>query len=130
MKTIKLIGVAAALLAAQLASAQPPGGGPPGGMQPPQFKDFDANADGKIVQEEFSASMQRMMANMPQGQGGGNANAAGGAPGAMGMGMEQMFGRWDANSDGGVTQEEFDARPRGMGMGGQGGPQGQGGAPR
>ncbi len=124
MKTLKLLATATVLLAAQLATAQPPAGGPPGGMQPPAFKDLDTNADGKIVQDEFNTVMQAMMANMPQGQGGGNANAAGGAPGGMGMGMQQMFGRWDTNSDGGVTQEEFDARPRGMGMGGPGGPGG------
>lgn len=127
MKTLKLIGVAATLLAAQLATAQPPAGGPPGGMQPPEFKDFDGNADGKIVQEEFSAYMERMMANMPQGQGNGNAGAPGGGPGG-GMGMQAMFGRWDTNSDGEVNQAEFDARPRmGPGMGGPGAGQGQGG---
>ena len=57
---------------------------------------------------------------------GGAAPGGGAAGGGRGFDPAATFARWDANSDGEVTEAEFDARPRGGGPGAGGAP---GGAP-
>ena len=106
--------------------AQPSGGGPGGGFHPPTFADLDENEDGKIVQEEFDTWRQKRMSTMgqgpgvprggPGGYGSGPSSYGGGpvgprGPGGYGGGPGSMFSSWDTNSDGAVTEEEFNARP-------------------
>jgi hypothetical protein len=89
-------------LVAGIAGAQPPGGG-----GPPTFAGLDTNKNGSLTKEEVGAFFA--------GRGGPQ-----GVPN-----VDDIFGRWDANKDGSVSQQEFDSRPR------QGGPGGgpPGGAP-
>jgi hypothetical protein len=70
----------------------------------------------------------------PQGAApGGRAGPGGPGGGGGGFDPSAMFGQWDADGDGYITQAEFDARPQGgrggAGRGGPGGPGGPGGAP-
>jgi len=76
-------------LGAQLASAQ---------FTPPTFDGIDKDKNGSLSKDEVGA----WAATIPAGpQGAINA--------------DQVFGRWDANSDGSVSHEEFDSRPRPQG---------------
>ena len=115
----------------QSAVAQPPGGGGPGGFAPPVFADIDKDDDGKIMPEELATYFQSRAAGAPggAGPGGGAGGPPGGGAGGPGGAFDPtaIFGRWDANSDGEVTEAEYDARPRG-GQGG--GAPGAGGPPR
>jgi hypothetical protein len=86
------------LVVAGVAVAQPPGA--------PTFAGLDTNKNGSLTKEEVGAFFA--------GRGGPQ-----GAPN-----VDDIFGRWDANKDGSVSQQEFDSRPR---QGGPGGP--PGGAP-
>jgi hypothetical protein len=153
MKKSLMVGAILALAGSSLpVLAQPPGGGPGGRFQPPTFADLDENEDGKIVQEEFDTWMQERMDAMGRGPGGGAggppggfggpSGGPGGPPGGFGGpsggpggppagfggpggGPGGMFTSWDANGDGAVTEEEFNARPRfrgGYGAPGGGGP--------
>jgi len=83
------------LVVAGAAGAQPPPGAP-------TFSGLDTNKNGSLTKEEIGAFFA--------GRGGPQ-----GVPN-----VDDIFGRWDANKDGSVSQQEFDSRPR------QGGP---GGAP-
>jgi EF hand domain-containing protein len=78
--------------------------------QPPQitFDGLDTDKSGGLSKDEVATFFK----NRPAGPNGPIDSAA-------------IFGRWDANSDGTVSKEEFDARPR---QGG-GGPPGGGGGP-
>lgn len=90
---------------ASLVTAQP---------TPPTFDDFDSDGSGVLSQEEVVALLARFAGRGPGG-------AAGGPPAGR-PGPTMIFERWDANGDGAVSREEFDARPR-MGPGGpRGGP--------
>jgi len=119
----------------QLASAQPPGGG--GGFTPPTFDainmaDDAGKKDDHLTLDEVRAYFETAFAGRggpPGGRGGpggGGGGPGGGGPGggAGGPGggdfVANMFGQWDADHDGMVTQKEFDERPQGRG--GRGGP--------
>ncbi len=131
MKKLTILISGATLLGGwQLAQAQPPGGG--GGFTPPTFDALNTETEQSpdyLTQEEVMAFMRQRMAAF----GGGGPGGPGGGPGAGGPGAGGpgggggpggMFGRWDADGDGKVTRDEFDARPRGgPGGGPQGGPQ-------
>src|SRR5262245_39548891 len=85
---------------------------PPAGFTPPTFDGLDKDKNGSLSKEEVAAWAKTI-------QGGPN-----GPPDA-----DAIFARWDANKDGKVSKEEFDARPRGGG-GPPGGGAGGGGPPR
>jgi 23S rRNA pseudouridine2605 synthase len=103
--------------------------------------DEDGIKDDHLTEAEVMAWMQARMAGGGAGRGpGGPGPGAGGGPGGPGPGARGpgaggpgggpagMFSRWDADGDGMVTREEFEARPRGgPGAGGPGG--GPGGPP-
>jgi len=103
-----------------------------------------------ITSDELSAFFANMMGGRGGGAPGGGPPAGGGGPraggaapgggagpgggggGRGGFDPATMFGQWDADGDGYITQAEFDARPqggRGGGGAGRGGPGGPGGAP-
>lgn len=101
------IGIGLVMLTgAALVAAQPP--------QPPSFEELDTDGNGTLSQEEVGALFARFAGRGP----GADAPPGGGPNPAM------VFGRWDADGDGVVTREEFDARPR-MGPGGPRGPGGE-----
>ena len=77
---------------------------------PPSFDDLDTDATGTLSPEEVGA----LLAGLPGRSPGDGATS-------RGPSLERIFGRWDADGDGAVTREEFDARPR-MGRGGPRGP--------
>lgn len=79
----------------------------------PSFSDFDANRDGKVVQEEFEAAQQKRMTE--KAEAGRMLRNAGNAP---------TFNEIDTNSDGSFDAIEFSAHQvkqrgvkQGMGMG-------------
>ena len=74
---------------------------PPAGFTPPTFAGIDTDKNGSLSQAEVGV----WVATIPAGPN-GPQNAA------------DVFGRWDANKDGSVSQAEFDARPRPGGAGG------------
>ena len=133
----RLIFVSSAILigaAAQFAHAQPPaGGGFGGGMTFDAINqaDEDGNKDDHLTVDELRAFFEQRMAAFGGrgggGGGGGRGPGAGGPGGGPGGGdfLANMFGSWDANDDGIVTEAEFDERPRG----GFGGGRGPGGPP-
>ena len=89
-----LLATLATALTSQLANAQGMG------MGPPNFASLDANSDGELSAEEIAA--------LPFVRG-GQATA------------EQILTQWDTDSNGRVSEEEFNNRPAmGMGMGGMG----------
>ncbi len=65
---------------------------------PMGFEDFDADNDGKVTAEEFSAQQAKNM--QERAQSGAPMRNAGNAPG---------FGQMDQNGDGIMTREEFNA---------------------
>jgi len=104
-----LIPALALLALPALALAQPPagGGGPPRAPQTPEqveasFKQMDANKDGSISKDEWTAAGRR----------------------------EQGFARFDANTDGKITLDEMKTAAASFAAGGGGGPGGGGGGPR
>jgi hypothetical protein len=109
MKTRVVLGLAL-IAAAGAAGAQAPGGG--GGFAPPTFDGIDTDKNGSLSQAEVGV----WVATIPAGGPNGPPNAA------------TVFGNWDANKDGSVSRQEFDARPRPGGPGGAP-PAGAGGAP-
>jgi hypothetical protein len=118
-KAITVTALVAALGAGHSVMAQPPGGG--GGFTPPTFADYDKDKNGKITKEEIAAYNAARAAAAPAG-----------APARPPQDADAILARWDTNKDGVVSQEEFDARPRGGpggGPGGPGGPPGAGGPP-
>jgi len=78
----------------------------PGGFTPPTFAGLDTDKNGSLSQAE----VEKFVATIPAGGPNGPPNAA------------AVFGRWDANKDGSVSQAEFDARPRPQGGPGGGAP--------
>jgi len=72
----------------------------PGGFTPPTFDGLDTDKNGSLSQAE----VEKFVATIPAGPNG--------APNAA-----DVFGRWDANKDGSVSKQEFDARPRPTGPG-------------
>lgn len=148
----KLTILSSAILLAggwQLALAQPPGGGGGGGRGGFGMTFDGLNTDkapgtkNEGQQVLTAAEVGAFFEQMAAGRAGGGAPAAGGAAPAAGGGAPPagggggggrggfdpttIFAGWDANSDGEVTQAEFDARPqRGRGAGG---PPGGGAAP-
>lgn len=98
--------IAFALVVAGSALAQAPGG-----FTPPTFAGLDTDKSGSLSKAE----VQAFVATIPAGPNG--------APN-----VDTVFGNWDANKDGSVSQAEFDARPR-PGGGGGGGPPPGGQAP-
>lgn len=64
----------------------------------PMFEDFDLNADGKIVEDEFNQAHAGIMAEMAAA--GHQMKHAGEAPGFSGI---------DSNGDGEISREEFSA---------------------
>lgn len=85
---------------------------PPAGFTPPTFAGIDTDKNGSLSQAEVGV----WVAMIPAGGPNGPPNA------------DTVFGNWDANKDGSVSQQEFDARPRPAGPGG-GPPPGAGGPP-
>jgi Ca2+-binding EF-hand superfamily protein len=61
------------------------------------YASLDANSDGKVTLEEFTANF-----SPPNRQGNGGRTPQ----------PDRIFGRWDADGDGNLTEEEFDNRPR------------------
>jgi hypothetical protein len=106
MRTITILGLA---LVAGAAGAQAPGGG---GFTPPTFAGIDTDKNGSLSKAEVGA----WVATIPAGGPNWPPN------------VDTVFGNWDANKDGSVSQAEFDARPRPAGPGG-GPPPGGGAAP-
>lgn len=92
-----------------LAAAQPPG--------PPSFADLDTDGDESLSLREVEDLFARFAGPGP------GADAEGPRPG-RGPDPAMIFERWDANGDGGVSREEFEARPR-LGPGGPRGPDGR-----
>jgi hypothetical protein len=88
--TAVLVGVAGAALAQ-----------PPGGFTPPTFAGLDTDKNGSLSKAEVGVFIATIPAG-PQG-----------APN-----VDTVFGNWDANKDGSVSQAEFDSRPRPAGPGG------------
>jgi hypothetical protein len=80
----------------------------PGGFTPPTFAGLDTDKNGSLSKAE----VQAFVATIPAGPNG--------APN-----VDTVFGNWDANKDGSVSQAEFDARPRPAGPGGGPPPGGQ-----
>jgi hypothetical protein len=103
MRTITILGL---LLVAGAAGAQAPGGG----FTPPTFAGIDTDKNGSLSKAEVGV----WVATIPAGGPNGPPN------------VDTVFGNWDANKDGSVSQAEFDARPR---PGGGGGPPPGGPAP-
>ncbi len=90
MKTITTLFAAIAMVfTAQLVSAQ-------GGMGAPNFDSIDTDSNGELSAEELEA--------LPFVQS-GNVEA------------DQLLTNWDTDSSGTVSEEEFDSRAMGMGMG-------------
>jgi hypothetical protein len=89
-----------AAFAAQAAYAQ---------FQAPTFAGIDTDKNNSLSKEEVATWVKTIPGGGPNG-----------APNA-----DDVFGRWDANKDGSVSQAEFDARPRPAGPGGA--PPGAGG---
>lgn len=118
----------------QLAQAQPPGGGGAGGRGggftfAALNTDMTPGTKNAGVQVLTVAEVTAAFAARGAGAGGapGGAPPAGGGAAAPGGGRggfdpATIFAGWDANSDGEVTEAEYDARPR------RGGPP-PGGAP-
>jgi hypothetical protein len=77
-------------------------------FQAPTFDQLDKDKNGSLSKQEVTEFFAQFA-------GRGNGNAQGGGPN-----VDQIFGRWDANSDGNVSKEEFDQRPRRQRGGGQG----------
>lgn len=75
---------------------------PPPARGPASFAEFDADADGKINEQEFNEGRARRMAERAQ-QGGQMRNAAN-AP---------TFAQIDGNGDGVITPDEFAAHRSG-----------------
>ena len=81
------------VLLAGVAAAQAPA--------PPTFDGLDKDKSGGLSKDEVAAFFK----DRPAGPNGPVDAAA-------------VFGRWDANTDGTVSKQEFDARPRPPGGGG------------
>ena len=79
----------ALLLGARFAGAQ-------GGFTPPTFDGIDTDKNGSLSKEEVA----KWVATIPAGGPNGPPDAA------------RVFAGWDANSDGSVSKQEFDSRPR------------------
>jgi hypothetical protein len=115
VKRLTMVTSAIALVGAwQFASAQPPGGG--GGFTPPTFDainmaDDQGKKDDHLTVDEVRAYFEKAFA----GRGGPPGGGGGGGGGDF---AANIFGNWDANHDGMVTQKEFDERPQGRGRGG------------
>jgi len=69
---------------------------------PPTFDGLNTDGNDSLSKEEVAT----WVATIPAGPGGEPASA------------DEVFGRWDANSDGSVSKGEFDSRPRPQGPGG------------
>lgn len=100
MRTRLCLALGAAL-AVQIASAQ---------RAQLTFAALDTDKNNSLSKEEIATWVKTIPAGGPNGP-----------PNA-----DDVFGRWDANKDGSVSQAEFDARPR---PAGPGGPPGAGGPP-
>jgi len=88
MRTHIALGSALALaLGAQLASAQ---------FTPPTFDGIDTDKGGSLSKEEVGVWVATIPAGGPNGP----------------PSVDTVFGNWDANKDGSVSKEEFEARPR------------------
>jgi hypothetical protein len=136
VKKLTILGSAILLAGGwQLALAQPPGGGGGrGGFGGMTFDALNTDKDnhemmGKgddahevqiLSMEEVEAYFNQLFAGR---QGGGGPPGGGGGRAGGGDFIQGMFSRWDADGSGGVTEEEFNNRPRGRrGGGGPGGP--------
>ncbi len=90
-KLTMLLAAAAMILAGQLAIAQGMG------MAQLSFSNIDSDSNGELSADEIAA-----LPFVQSGQ----------------VGADQIMTRWDADSSGTVSEEEFNNRPRpGMGMG-------------
>jgi hypothetical protein len=90
-KTIFAASALITLVAASAALAQQGGGG--GGAI--TFESLDADGDGVVTKEEFTANFN------PPGRNGGSPPDP-----------EMVFTRWDADGNGEITAEEYENRPR------------------
>ena len=90
---------AAALLISTQAISQGMGGGAGGGFQRPEFASLDTDSNGSLTEVEFAAML-------PEGA----AQQA-----------STVFARFDGDSDGVVSAEEYANTPAGGGAGGMGG---------
>jgi Ca2+-binding EF-hand superfamily protein len=78
-----IVGAVLCAAWAGMADAQPGPGGPDGRRPTMSFKDLDANGDGRLTAEEFSAEQNQL--------------------------IERRFGRLDRNNDKVLSPEEFEA---------------------
>ena len=66
---------------------------------PPSFDALDTDENGELSKEEVSAMLARRQGGGGRGEG-------------RGPSVDMVFGRWDADSSGAISREEFDNRPR------------------
>ncbi len=97
-----MCGLMAGGLATDIALAEPGDGGGKEKRSPEErFSRMDADGDGKVTLEEFSAAHAKRMEKMKERESDRPQGDRTPPP------AEEIFARMDANSDGSITLEEF-----------------------